>query len=130
MLTTLAKLLRITPADVEDVLRNDTARARETVSRRRFMGAAAALTTTPVTAKAYAFFEAPKGPRVYTWEDIEISSANIYGQDTDPNAPPIDDGYYQDDSQFQPGSSGTINPFEEDEHSGKPKKKQKKGNNN
>ncbi len=45
ILTRLAKLLRVAPGDVEDVLRNDHARARDTVTRRRFMGAAAALST-------------------------------------------------------------------------------------
>ena len=45
MLTALAKLLRVAPGDVEDVLRNDDARACDTVTRRRFMGAAAALST-------------------------------------------------------------------------------------
>ena len=54
ILTKLAQLLRVAPGDVEDVLRNDEARARDTVNRRRFMGAAAALASAPFVPKAWA----------------------------------------------------------------------------
>ena len=54
ILTKLAQLLRVAPSDVEDVLRNDERRARDTVNRRRFMGAAAALASAPFVPKVWA----------------------------------------------------------------------------
>jgi hypothetical protein len=47
MLQRLAKLLRVPADEAEAVLRHDDKRARETVSRRRFMGAAAAIASAP-----------------------------------------------------------------------------------
>lgn len=59
LLTKLGKLLRVSPGEVEAVLRHDEQRARETVSRRRFMGAAAALASAPFVPGTWVQFDRP-----------------------------------------------------------------------
>ena len=71
--------------------------------------------------------------RFRSWDEIEIISANIYGNDADA---PMDEGYdnydYEENNEVpQNGGKEEINPFEEEGvESLKPKKKKRKNNNN
>lgn len=66
LLTKLGKLLRVPADEVEAVLRHDERRARETVNRRRFMGAAAALASAPFVPNVWIDL----GPKPMTKEQL------------------------------------------------------------
>ncbi len=77
MLPRLSKLLGVGEWDVEDVLRNDEARAKDTVNRRRFMGASAALATAPFVPKAWVEAVGP----LTGYEHRMCSYGNLFGVD-------------------------------------------------
>lgn len=60
ILRRLSELLRVPADEVEAVLRHDDKRARETVNRRRFMGAAAAMASAPFVPGTWVSVSAPE----------------------------------------------------------------------